>query len=100
MISHTRTRTHTHTHTHTLACCPVFLCNSLCCHSPTLYVQHGIEHLNAGDAKNMSDSLPPEDNQPVEAESSAVQPLQQYAELEFAGRDKNFNVQYTEISKV
>ena len=63
----------------------------------------------AGDAKNMSDTLAQEDNQPVEAESSAVQPLQQYAELEFAGREcrpvpappnENFNVQYTEVSEV
>ena len=51
----------------------------------------------------------PEDNQPVEAvESGTLQPLQQYAELEFGDREmrpfaappnENFDVQYTEISK-
>ena len=31
--------------------------------------------------------MPPEDNQPEEAESGTLQPLQQYAELEFGDRE-------------
>ena len=50
----------------------------------------------------------PEDNQPEEAESGTLQPLQQYAELQFGDREihpipappnENFDVKYTEISK-
>ena len=52
--------------------------------------------------------MPPEDNQPEEAESGTLQPFQQYAELEFGDREmrpipalpnENFDVKYTEISK-
>ena len=50
--------------------------------------------------------MPPEDNKPEEAESGTLQPLQQYAELEFGDREMrpitappNFDVKYTEISK-
>ena len=49
-----------------------------------------------------------EDNQPEVAESGTLQPLQQYAELQFGDREmrpmaappnENFDVKYTEISK-
>ena len=50
----------------------------------------------------------PEDNQPEEAESGTLQPLQQCAELDVGDREmrpmaappnENFDVKYTEISK-
>ena len=50
----------------------------------------------------------PEDNQPEEVESGTLQPLQQYAESQFADcgthpiaapPKENFDVKYTEISK-
>ena len=50
----------------------------------------------------------PEDKQPEEAESGTLQPLQQYAEFQFTGRDRhpsavppneNFDVKYTEITR-
>ena len=50
----------------------------------------------------------PEDNQPEEAESGTLQPLQQYPELQFGDHDmrptaappnENFDVRYTKVHK-
>ena len=49
--------------------------------------------------------MPPEDNQPEVAESGTLQPLQQYAELQFTDREtcsnaapsNEFDVKYTKV---